>query len=110
MPAVSTTEGALAGHFRWGPADQRILVSSEDQLVNIFNKPNSNTATDFFTAANFLAYGNALYVVRTVNGAKNAVANTTASATGADVKNQDAYDSFTAVANQGNWIAKYPVS
>ena len=53
VPAVSTTEGALAGHFRWGPVQQRVLVDTEDRLVNIFNKPNSNTATDFFTAANF---------------------------------------------------------
>ena len=73
VPAVSTTEGALAGHFRWGPVQQRVLVDTEDRLVNIFNKPNSNTATDFFTAANFLAYGNQLYVVRVVNGANNAV-------------------------------------
>ena len=67
VPAVSTTEGALAGHFKWGPVDQRVLIDSEDRLVNIYNKPNANTATDFFTAANFLAYGNALYVNRVVN-------------------------------------------
>jgi hypothetical protein len=26
VPAVSTTEGALAGVFRWGPVGKRILV------------------------------------------------------------------------------------
>lgn len=106
VPAVSTTEGALAGHFRWGPADQRILVSSEDQLVNIFNKPNSNTATDFFTAANFLAYGNALYVVRTVNSAN---ANNASTGNNAIlIKNEESYNNTTIGANVGTFIAKYP--
>ena len=27
-PAVATTEGAIAGVFRWGPTGQRILVTS----------------------------------------------------------------------------------
>ena len=58
VPAVSTTEGALAGHFRWGPVSQRVLINSEDTLVDTFNKPNANCATDWFTAANFLSYGN----------------------------------------------------
>jgi phage tail sheath protein FI len=87
VPAVSTTEGAIAGAFRWGPADQRVLVDSEDRLVSIFQKPNSNNATDFFTAANFLAYGNALNVVRVVHtDAKNA-AGTAGNA--ALIKNED---------------------
>ena len=79
VPAVSTTEGGFAGQFRWGPANTAVLVDSEDRLVNIFQKPTSNTADDFFTAANFLAYGNALNIVRTVGpGAKNAAQTTAA--------------------------------
>ena len=66
VPAVSTTEGAIAGQFRWGPVEERVLVDTEDRLVSVFQKPNSNNAVDFFTAANFLAYGNALNVVRVV--------------------------------------------
>ena len=54
VPQVSTSIGALAGAFRWGPVDQRVLVSSEDDLVANFQSPNSNTAVDFFTASNFL--------------------------------------------------------
>ena len=105
VPAVSTTEGALAGHFRWGPVQQRVLVDTEDRLVNIFNKPNSNTATDFFTAANFLAYGNQLYVVRVVNGANNAVTGSV----GAYVENEDYYnETYSHTAARGDWVAKYP--
>jgi phage tail sheath protein FI len=65
VPAVSTTEGAIAGVFRWGPVDKRILVDSETTLVNRFGKPTSFNAETFFTAANFLSYGNKLYTVRT---------------------------------------------
>lgn len=74
VPAVSTTEGAIAGAFRWGPVDKRVLVDSEDTLVARFGKPTNFNAETFFTAANFLSYGNALYVVR--------AANTTATGTG----------------------------
>jgi len=99
VPAVSSTEGAIAGQFRWGPADKAILVDSEDRLVNIFQKPTSNNADDFFTAANFLSYGNALNVVRVTGaGAKNA-ANTTAVL----IANEDS----TVPSADDTFIAKY---
>jgi hypothetical protein len=105
VPAVSTTEGAIAGHFSWGPVNQRVLVDTEDRLVNIFNKPNANTADDFFTAANFLSYGNALYTVRVVNGANNA----TSGATGAYVENEEYYnETYSNSSAHGDWVAKYP--
>ena len=104
VPAVSTTQGAIAGHFRWGPIDQIQLIDSEDSLVNTYNKPNSNTASDFFTAANFLAYGNALNVNRVVSGANNATAGTV----GAFIKNEDHYDeTYTAVSTHGVVVAKW---
>ena len=75
VPAVSTTQAAFAGNFSKGPTGQRILVDSEDRLVSIFGTPNETNYRDWFTAANFLAYGNALYVVRVAGtGALNAVA------------------------------------
>ena len=90
VPAVSTTTGALAGHFKWGPVDERVLIDSEDRLVSNFSKPNANTANDFYTAANFLAYGNSLFVNRVVDTsvAKNAVTGTV----GAYISNQDYYN------------------
>jgi len=104
VPAVSTTEGAVAGHFKWGPVNQRVLVDTEDRLVNIFNKPNSNTASDFFTAANFLSYGNALYVVRVNATGTNA---TTGSAA-ATVNNEEDYNENFTNSSNGDWVAKYP--
>ena len=105
VPAVSTTTGALAGHFKWGPVDQRVLVDTEDRLVNVYNKPNSNTATDFFTAANFLAYGNSLFINRVIVDAENA----TTGGTAVTVKNEDDYnENYTHVSGHGDWVAKFP--
>ena len=74
VPEISMTEGAIAGPFQWGPAYERITVSNETELVNVFGKPNAATYKTFFTAASYLAYSGSLKVVRTPNtsDAKNA--------------------------------------
>ena len=64
VPAVSSTEGAIAGIFRWGPVEELHLVTSETELVQYYGKPSSNNFETWFTASNFLAYGNKLYVSR----------------------------------------------
>ena len=67
VPAVATSPAAMVGVFQWGPVDEPILVSSEDELVARFGKPSANTYETFFTAADYLAYANALWVVRADN-------------------------------------------
>ena len=67
VPAVSTTTGGIAGVFRWGPIEQRVLVDSESALVSNFVKPTNINAETFFTAASFLGYGNRLVVSRAAN-------------------------------------------
>ena len=106
VPAVSTTEGAIAAHLKWGPVEELVLVDSEDRLVNIFNKPNANTASDFFTAANFLSYANALWVSRAVDStAKNAASG---AAGGTLIKNKTKYDEeFSTSSTKSDWYAKY---
>jgi hypothetical protein len=102
VPAVSTTEGAFAGVFKWGPVEQRILIESENELVNRFGKPDDTNAETFFTAANFLAYGNKLFVVRVANtlltvsayAGVNSSANVANAGTNS-IKNRDDYDSRT---------------
>lgn len=95
VPPVATTVGAFAGVFRWGPLDQRVLVTSENDLVNKFGKPTSINPETWFTAANFLSYSNALYVSRAGNTAVmfSAIANSTAFSANAahTVKNVDDY-------------------
>jgi len=115
VPAVSTTEGGFAGVFRWGPVEQRILVESENELVNRFGKAVDINYETFFTAANFLAYGNKLYVVRTANTqlTSSAYAGTNSSVVVANVgtnsvKNREDYDSRTSFDANAVYIAKYP--
>lgn len=73
VPSVASTEGALAGVFRWGPVKERTLIDSELKLLARHHKPTNLNAETFFVAADFLSYGNKLYVTRVVaNTAFNA--------------------------------------
>ena len=90
IPGVSTSIGAVAGQFNKGPLDEVVAISSEQELVDTFGKPDSSTFEYFFTAANFLQYSNALRVVRASNtGSTNA----NASGSSAQIKNLDDYES-----------------
>ena len=119
IPAVSSSTGAIAAHTKWGPVEQRVLVDSETTLYNNFGAPNTNTAPDWFTAANFLAYGNSLYVVRAIrsntstsdtSSARNATTNS-ANTKVLIVKNDYDYDNLYAtsgLAGVGPFVARYP--
>jgi hypothetical protein len=73
VTGVATTGAVLAGPFQWGPALERTLTDSEEELVKKFGKPDTDTATTFLTASSFLAYGNNLNVVRCLStAARNA--------------------------------------
>ena len=75
----------------------------------MFQDPNDDTFEYFFTAANFLSYGNNLQVVRVVG----ASALNAGSSAGSLVENDEKYDSlgFTSGSRSqtaGDFIAKYP--
>lgn len=79
IPAVATTTGAFAGNFEWGPCLEPTLISSEEQLIAKFGNPKvstvagESTRSDWYTAANFLSYANAIQIVRILtDGARNA--------------------------------------
>ena len=56
-----------------GPIDQVVTIQSEQQLVDIFGKPNTTNHQYWFSAASFLMYSNTLKVVRIeTTGAVNA--------------------------------------
>lgn len=106
VPAIATTAGAFAGAFAWGPVLEVKTISSEKELVETFGAPDNNTFTSFFSAANFLAYGNNLQVARVVGtAAKNAVSTSTA----VFIKNEDDYltNFSTGQAAVGVWAAKF---
>ena len=67
IPALSTSIGGFAGEFKWGPVDELITVSSEEDLKQIFGKPDATVIKSFLQAGGFLKYGNTLKVSRAVN-------------------------------------------
>jgi hypothetical protein len=110
VPSVATSAGAFAGAFQWGPVGEVTTVDSENNLVKYFGGPNDVNFASFFTAANFLSYGNNLKLVRVVNEsvAKNAIAN--ASANAIVIKNTDDFLSSRSSGGYGlgEFAAKYP--
>ena len=90
VPSVATTVGGFAGNFNWGPVDEIVTINNELQLVERFGKPDSNTFTSFFTAANFLAYGSQLRLIRSVDPTSNNA--TTTFGTGLRIDNRTDYE------------------
>ena len=107
VPNVATTIGAMAGAFQWGPVLERTQISTENDLVNTFGKPDAATKCHFWTGANFLAYANNLIVTRVVGtAARNAVRGDADAGTAILVKNEDHYDTLTYTDQL--FVAKYP--
>lgn len=106
VPAVATSIGATVGAFPWGPVMEPTTVSSENELVRRFGKPNDSNFQSFFTAANFLSYTNNLLLVRAdATGLKNAVS----SGTAIKIKNTEEYLATYAngSATVGEFAARY---
>ena len=105
IPAVSTSIGAVAIQATQGPLDEITSISSEQELVSKFGKPNSTTFEGFFTAANFLQYSNSLRVVRVQN---SSVSNATESGSAFVIKNTTDYQNNYAdgSASVGLWAAR----
>ena len=105
VPAVSSTIGAFAGEFSWGPVDEVRTIVSEKELVSVFGAPKEagsdgyNTVLGkkehFYSAANFLKYGNNLKVVRASNGisagSTGEMLNATTGSAGLLIKNSTHY-------------------
>ena len=111
VPAVSSTVGAFAGSFQWGPVDEVVTVSDSQGLVDNFYHP-ANTdagAEDFYTAEGFLRYGSALRIVR-VNATGLYSANYSGHATSL-IKNLEEYRStykdLSQHATVGKFTSKY---
>ena len=106
VPAVATSIGAIAGAFVKGPVGEIIPIGSEGELVDIFGKPNSDNFETWFTAANFLQYGNALRVVRADTGELNATADSTGLAINNDTVYEDNYANGSG--SVGSWASRTP--
>tara|TARA_R110002167_G_scaffold8801_2_gene40302 strand:- start:1045 stop:3267 length:2223 start_codon:yes stop_codon:yes gene_type:complete len=103
IPAVSTSIGAIAGPFAKGPVSSVTAINSEEQLLQTFGKPNGSNFEWWFTAANFLQYGDALRVVRAESAILNAGANS-----GILIRDDDHYEASFAdgSGSHGEWAAR----
>lgn len=112
VPAVGTTEGAFVGNFNWGPLEEIRTISSEVELVDTFGKPDNNNFTDFFTAANFLAYARNLKVVRAAGASAKNAGGGPGTITPILIKNSDDYTTnyinMEAANTAGMFAARYP--
>ena len=118
VPNVQSTTGAIVGNFRWGPAEQRVLIDNEATLVDTFASPDSANTIDFHSAAYFLRYSGSLQVVREVTSAALNARSTTgqlASDTNSSlptelVKNADdfAAQEIALDSDSHTFIARYP--
>jgi len=102
VPTVATTTGAHAGIFNWGPVSLPTLVGTETQVVSQFGYPNANNAETWFTAANFLTYGNSLYITRAANTSGSYVSNSSATTANSLAVALNAYAPANAAANTVN--------
>ena len=112
VPAVSTTTGAFAGSFQWGPVDEVITVSDSKGLVDTFGSPVNTDAgsENFYTAESFLKYGSSLRVVR-INSTGLANANNGGSSNTTLLKGGDDYTqtfkSGGSAGTVGKFISKF---
>ena len=105
IPAVSTSIGAIAIKAIKGPLDEVVSISSEQELVSMFGKPDTSNFEDWFTASNYLQYSNALRVVRVQN---SGVSNATESGSALVIKNTTDYSNNYAdgSGSVGLWAAR----
>ena len=119
VPAVATTPGAFAGIFHWGPIGDKWLIDGEPSLVANFGKPSIDNYETWFTAASFLAYTNALWLVRAGNtssvdanvATRNALANTGAVSNVTETITKNETDYLNKIGTYDTnllYLAKYP--
>ena len=118
VPAIATTPAGMVGLFQWGPGNEPVTITSEKELSEIFYKPaKASTSTDlakynrwWWSAANFLSYGNNIKIVRFINDTASAFTATsgTAAVAGHNLCSLTSFRAYTPVVGNGFWAAKYP--
>lgn len=106
IPAVATTPGGYCGDFRWGPCNQVVTISSENQLKEVFGEPTTTKYLGFMTAASFLTYGGALRTVRALSSTAN---NASTDGSTLVIENGNDYGlNHSGGAGTVRWAAKHP--
>ena len=120
IPAVTNNVGGGVLHAPWGPVEQVVTSSREDELVRNFGEPVggekdsgngvvTENVKEWYILRQFLRYANDLRTVRVISGtASGSVSALNAGSDGnaALIKNENGYESFTQVNEE--ILAKYP--
>ena len=109
--------GAMTGPFPIGPVNDPIDINTEQELIDVFGKPQSTDAQYeyWMTASSYLTYGGVLKVVRTagpyLSNANAGVGIASTSMTGTDrIDNYDDYITNHSEASDFTFAAKNPGS
>ena len=94
IPSASVSDAGFAGYFSKGPVNQIVNIGSENDLVNIFGKPNKDNNSNWLTVSSFLAYGGSINIVRLIGN------NTRSASFGAGAADAG---TFTTVDSFGTW-------
>jgi phage tail sheath protein FI len=106
IPAVSTTIGATAGVFEWGPAHKIVNIDNENSLIRVFGRPTESNYVDWYSAANYLGYSNYLKVVRVVDSAESK--NAASIGAGVYIPNEDVFEASPTTWESTKFAARYP--
>lgn len=64
-PSVAGSSFAIfCGDFEKGPAESIVLITSVQQFIDVFGKPNNQNYNHWYQVYNFLQYSNTIYVSR----------------------------------------------
>lgn len=106
--AIATSAGHV-GKFAWGPVGKIIRVANEEDLMAKFGKPTDNNFVDWFLAQSFLAYSNALDIVRAGDTGTTKPLNAVSDgSTGVFIPNDDEYDPDAVAIAGESFVAKFP--
>lgn len=113
VPTIATTPAGFVGLFSWGPANEVVTVSSENELREVYGEPSDITAPYWWTAGSFLRYGSNLQVVRaeptTSLNSGHGISGGVAGCFPLDDKLASATGSLqSADYNSGTFVARYP--
>lgn len=105
--------GVIAGPFEWGPVNQVVENSEEQEVVDRFGGPDDYNYEHWFSGVQFLQYGGLLKTIRTDStDLKNAVSDgTDTPVTPVKIQNTDVYEqTFEEPASANNWefAVRYP--
>lgn len=88
VPNIPSAKTGMVLRADQGPCLDITAITSENDLINVFGKPNSYNYQDWFQAWNFLQYASSLYVVRPMD-ANTATKNAGIGITGSDGASQN---------------------